>query len=169
MRDNISYVYAGFAVRFCAWLVDVLVLTFPLAKLSAFRASVALSDPYGVFSRAVFFRYSIFDILLFLLPVLYFSILTYAEGATLGKMFFKLKVVSADGERLTFWTVLVRELFGRYLSTATFLIGYLMAIPDREKRTLHDRLSYTRVVYNLPAVAAPKAAPDNDGYDDLDL
>lgn len=67
-------------------------------------------------------------------------------GATLGKMACGLKVVTSDGERVTY-----SRAFGRCL--ATFLsaiilnIGYIMAAFDDQKRALHDRICDTRVVY----------------------
>ena len=145
MRDNVCY--AGFAVRFFAWLVDMLVMLVPLTILRTLRFALSIYDPSGVLSRAVFFRYSLLDILLYLLPTVYFIAMTWSYGATLGKMLLKLEVVNAEHGKLTFWQTVIREIFGRYLSVTLLCIGYLMMIPDREKRALHDHLSDTRVIY----------------------
>ena len=152
--------YAGFAVRLFAWLVDALVMAIPLSILRAIQTFSGASD---AIARPILFRYSALDIIIYLLPVAYFTAMTLSQGATLGKMLLKLKVVSADGEPLGFWQVLLRELVGRYLSAAILLIGYLMAIPDAQKRALHDRIADTRVVYALaPPVMAQRPAPDGE-------
>ena len=141
MRDNVCY--AGFAVRFFAWLTDALVMAVPLSIL---RAIKLFADPYGFLARPILFAYSPLDAAVWLLPVVYCVAMTYSQGATLGKMLRKLEVVGADGS-LSLWQVLLRELFGRYLSVTLLCIGYFMAIPDAEKRALHDRIADTRVVY----------------------
>lgn len=159
MRDNVCY--AGFAVRFFAWLVDMAVMLVPLTILHALRLTLALSNPAGFLSRAVFFRYSLLDIALYLLPTAYFIAMTWSYGATLGKMLLKLEVVSAERERLTLWQMVLREVFGRYLSVTLLFIGYLMMVPDREKRALHDRIADTRVIYAHNRQAAPGKRPAN--------
>lgn len=160
MQNN----YAGFAVRFFAWLIDALVMCVPLSVLRGIRL---FAVPGSFLSRAVLFRYSPLDILIYLLPVAYFTAMTLSQGATLGKMLLKLEVVSADGGPLTFWQVVLRELVGRYLSTVILCIGYFLAIPDAQKRALHDRIADTRVVYalNIPApsgVTLRKEPPENE-------
>lgn len=139
--------YAGFGVRFFAWLVDVVIMGVPVSLLYALRFTLSFADPYGFLSRAVFFRYTPLDLVILLLPAVYFTAMTLSYGATLGKMLLKLQVVSADGGGLKFWQVVLREFFGRYLSMKLLFIGYLMIAPDRQKRALHDRIADTFVVY----------------------
>jgi len=67
-------------------------------------------------------------------------------GATLGKMACKIRVVTADGGRVTYPRALGRY-FAKLLSQMICLIGYIMALFDKEeRRTLHDRICNTRVV-----------------------
>ena len=78
--------------------------------------------------------------------VSYEGLMVGKYGATLGKMACKIKVVTADGGRVTY-----PRAFGRYfaklLSSLICLIGYIMALFDKEeKRALHDRICSTRVV-----------------------
>jgi uncharacterized RDD family membrane protein YckC len=79
------------------------------------------------------------------LPAAYeiFFIGTY--GATLGKMLMKIKVVTPEGGRISYWRATGRH-FAKLLSGIICYIGYLMAFWDEEKRALHDRLAGTRVV-----------------------
>src|ERR1039457_4085724 len=67
-------------------------------------------------------------------------------GATLGKMACKIKVVTADGGRVSYARALGRY-FAKLLSAFTCMIGYIIAFFDEEKRALHDRICDTRVVY----------------------
>lgn len=68
-------------------------------------------------------------------------------GATLGKMACKIRVVTADGGRVSYGRACGRY-FAKMLSGFTCLIGYIIAIFDEpQKRALHDHLCNTRVVY----------------------
>ena len=151
MRNN----YAGFAVRLAAWLIDACVTLVPLSILRGLKFILSISAPYASLARPVLFHYSPLDILIYLLPVVYFTAMTLSYGATVGKMAMRIKVVSADGDSLSFWQVLMRELVGRYLSLTLLCIGYFMMIPDSQKRALHDRIADTRVIYAVPQYSAP--------------
>ncbi len=72
-------------------------------------------------------------------------------GATPGKMAFGLRVVTAEIGRLGFTRAFYR-FFTEHLSMVGG-IGYLMAAFDPERRALHDRICYTRVI------KAPRAQP----------
>lgn len=99
-------------------------------------------------SENILFHYTLKDILLYVLQVLYFVLCTYYTGTTLGKRALNIRVVSADGEdKLSLLNVIYRETIGRFLCGMTIGIGYIMAGIDQEKRGLHDMLCDTRVVY----------------------
>ncbi len=79
------------------------------------------------------------------LQIVYSVYFTSQKGATLGKMWLGLKVVTADGGPIS-----VARAFGRYLATLLaqllFGIGLTMAAFDDQCRALEDRLCNTRVV-----------------------
>jgi uncharacterized RDD family membrane protein YckC len=78
----------------------------------------------------------------------YETILIGKYGATLGKMACKIRVVTADGGRVSYARAFGRH-FAKILSTFTLLIGYLIAIFDNpQRRALHDYICNTRVIYN---------------------
>ena len=108
-----------------------------------------------LFSTAVLFRFTVKDIVKYLLALAYFVILTYSKGATVGKMAMNLRVVKEDGGRPDLLTVFYREFIGKFLSRILLYIGYLMIGADREKAALHDRLSDTRVVYKWASGSTP--------------
>ena len=81
------------------------------------------------------------------LSVAAYEILMLARyGATLGKLALGIRVITARGDRLTLGLSAGRYL-AQLVSSATLTIGYLMAAFDPEKRSLHDRICNTRVVF----------------------
>lgn len=65
--------------------------------------------------------------------------------ATLGKSAMRIKVTDLEGGRITYGQAFGRH-FGKILSAAIFLIGFLMMLWNKDKQTLHDRMAGTRVV-----------------------
>ena len=90
------------------------------------------------------------------------------RGATIGKMVLGLKIVRADGTKVT-KGLAVGRYFGTLVSDFTLLVGYVVAAFDPQKRALHDRMCDTRVIYanesvtqlslNRPALNKPALAP----------
>ncbi len=155
-RQN-DLVCAGFFTRLAAYFIDALLVTMLLAVVrvpiwawNLFREDLPIS-------KAVVFRFSLLDVVIYLLGVAYFIITTYKTGSTLGKSLLGVKVVSAEG-RLTLLNVCYRETIGRYLSSVFLYIGYILVGVDAEKRGLHDMLCDTRVVYKN-MVRAPRPMP----------
>ena len=79
------------------------------------------------------------------LPLCYNTFFIGAFGATPGKMALKLRVLRSGGDRLSYRRSFCRHL-AELLSSAMLLLGYVMALFDDERRTLHDRICDTRVV-----------------------
>lgn len=75
----------------------------------------------------------------------YETVLIGKYGATLGKMACKIKVVTADGGKVSYARALGRY-FAKMLSGFICLIGYIIACFDDQKRALHDHICTTRVV-----------------------
>lgn len=145
MPDN-TVTRAGFGARAAAYIIDRAVLLIPLGMI---RLPFLIAQLMGVndLTRGNFlFRYSVLDVVCWILTAAYFVILTYLTGGTLGKKIMRLQVEKADGAPLRFVDVLYRETVGRFLS-GILCIGYLMALVDKSKRAFHDYLCETRVVY----------------------
>ncbi len=77
----------------------------------------------------------------------YEIILVGKYGATLGKMIFRLKVVTSDEERLSYARSTGRH-FSKIVSQIILMVGYIMVAFDEEKRGLHDLICNTRVVHS---------------------
>lgn len=146
-HDKEPISYGGFFARWAAYIVDSIIVAFALLVLKIPMAFAGLMNPELSLIRQVLFEYSVWDIFLYLLSVMYFVILTYSTGQTVGKRLFHLKVVSSDDQKLSLLNVIYRETIGRYLSSVILFVGYLMIGVDKEKKGLHDMLCDTRVIY----------------------
>ena len=152
MRENNA---AACPVRFwpraAAFLLDRAILW--LALLCVRIPGIVSALRGGLLTRDVLFRFSWLDILVWVLTTAYFVVFTACAGATLGKKAMGLRVVTKEGEKVPFLTVLWRESFARYLS-GILCIGYLLCLVDPAHGALHDRICDTRVVYAREAAGS---------------
>jgi len=125
---------AGFWIRAGALLIDVVLVTVAEAAFGFLLWAVADDRLAAAASRA--FR--------FLASPCYFVLLHWARGQTLGKMAFRVRVVSLHGGPLSFGQAALRHL-GSWLSAVILGIGYLIAAFRADKRALHDLIASTRV------------------------
>lgn len=122
-------VYAGFWMRFFAYLLDLIIVGSAQRILLIF-----LKD--GNIKTAI-------ALVIFLA---YFVLMTkFNKGQTLGKMVFGLRVVCFNEEELSWSTVIVRELFGRYLQK-TIWIMYILVAFTPYKQHIIDLFADTTVV-----------------------
>lgn len=146
-KEN-NQVYAGFFVRLAAYLIDSIIVGIVLTVVVRFPIWVStLIVPDNIVVRDFIFEYSIKDILIYVLKVLYFIILTYKAGATIGKQALHIRVVSADDGKPTLFEIVYRETVGKFLSALILYAGYFLIGLQKEKRGLHDLMSDTKVVY----------------------
>ncbi len=132
--------YAGFWMRFWAYLLDLIVIG-SIERLLINPLFRALDIPLWEFN--LFAPISIASAIIF---YLYFVLMTKFFKQTLGKMVFGLKVVDLKGDPLTWGTILFREWVGRFIS-ATIVVGYIVVAFLPKKQGLHDLFSDTTVVH----------------------
>jgi uncharacterized RDD family membrane protein YckC len=131
--------YAGFWIRLGAWFILAIASTIVYLPLS-FMGIFSFDQP------AAFAIIQLFSMILnFLIPAAFDTWFVGKYAATPGKMACKLKIVLADGCRVSFARAIGRH-FAKYISGLVFCIGYIMAGFDDEKRSLHDRICDTRVI-----------------------
>jgi len=135
--------YAGFWIRFGAIAIDGFIM---------WIFTMILFIPLGIFMPTSndnpFAALSFMPLILLLqyaIPAVYDTWFVGKYGATPGKMACKLKIVVADGGRVSYSRALGRH-FAKWLSSIILGIGFIMAVFDDERRTLHDRICETRVV-----------------------
>jgi len=151
-QNKEDIVYAGFFVRLSAYIIDCIIVGIALLIIRIPKFIIYMMNPDIFFVKPILFKFSIFDIVIYLLGLTYFVLMTYYCGGTLGKKLFKLKVCKTTDEKLSLFTVIYRESIGRYLSALILFIGYIMIGIDSKKRGLHDILSDTLVVYNIDPI-----------------
>lgn len=138
MNERPLLPYAGFWMRFWAYLADIIIvgsinriIIYPLFKALDSSSDQGWFSPEAIFTAIIFF--------------LYFTLMTKYFKQTLGKMIFGLKVVSLKEEKLTWGTILFREFIGRFISKTT-VIGYLIVGIIPKKQGLHDIFADTTVI-----------------------
>lgn len=139
-KQNQLMHYAGFWMRFWAYLLDLVVVG-SLERILIKPVFRVLNAPLWEFN--MFAPISIAGAVTFFL---YFVLMTKYFGQTLGKMVFGLKVVDLKKERLTWGTVLFREWIGRFISGTT-VIGYIVVAFLPKKQGLHDLFADTSVIH----------------------
>lgn len=146
--------YGGFWIRFVAKFIDSLIVGIPVMILYlvgafalGFNAFTPQAGPPDMSALLASLGFQLgVQAIGVALGGLYnvFFIVKYA--ATPGKMAVGLRVIMADGGR-----VLVGRAIGRYfaemVSGLACYIGYIIAGFDDQKRSLHDHMCNTRVVY----------------------
>jgi uncharacterized RDD family membrane protein YckC len=134
-----TYPYAGFWMRFWAYLADLLII----ASINRIVISPIFKAIHEPFYETTW--YSPETLLTGAIFYLYFIFMTKFFGQTLGKMIFGLKVISLKEEKISWSTLLFREGIGRYISKFT-VIGYLITGLLPKKQGLHDLFADTTVV-----------------------
>ncbi|MBN1847088.1 MAG: RDD family protein [Deltaproteobacteria bacterium] len=130
--------YAGFWIRFGAKIIDGIIISVinEMIEFAAGFVWISASNPS---------RTGISFLLQVAVTAAYTTFLLGRYGATIGKMACKLKVVTPEGEPISYLRAFARH-FAEWLSALILFIGYIMAAFDEQKRSLHDRICDTRVV-----------------------
>jgi uncharacterized RDD family membrane protein YckC len=150
LRENAPLggtVLASIGARFWAKFLDGIILgIFQQGFAFAVRGSLMTMAPTSAPNwRALMFQTGMLTGFNLVVGLLYQGCFLKWRGQTPGKMAAKIKVVTPDGGPLSWGKALSRPL-AEFLSGCACWIGYLMAIWDPEKRTLHDRMVGTRVI-----------------------
>jgi uncharacterized RDD family membrane protein YckC len=136
--------YAGFWVRAGAKVIDIFIL-WTIGMLISIFLGFFISPTYDPEVSMTFpILANLFQIVI---AVTYTTYFLGKYSATPGKMACHLKVVTPDGGKVSYSQACYRY-FAEIISSLIFCIGYLIAIFDAERRTLHDRIAGTRVVRN---------------------
>ncbi len=108
---------AGFWIRFCATLIDLLLLTF-LMVMVHFWPLIWIAYHLGMWAW---------------------------KGTTIGGIVLGLKIIRLDGRPLDFAVVLVRCL-SAFLSAVPMFLGFFWAGWDRDTQSWHDKIAGTVIV-----------------------
>jgi uncharacterized RDD family membrane protein YckC len=131
---------AGFWIRFAASVLDN-VFMLVVGALVVFIAAMLWGsrvETSGVLRASLTAFNLVFG-------ALYYILLHWLFGQTLGKMLFRLRVVTLSGGSISLGTSLLRWV-GYLLSLLPLFLGYVLAGLRADKRALHDLVARTRVV-----------------------
>jgi len=124
-NEIIVYKYATFGDRFLARLIDIFIVIIP-------QMCIPLVPAW-----------------------LYWSLLQSGDKQqTIGQGAFNIKLMSLDGEKVTFGQATGR-FFGNLLNLFTFFIGYIMFFTTEKKQCLHDYITETVVVKEVSRKSIP--------------
>ncbi len=138
--------YGAFKMRALAFLIDNAILQAAGAMLTTAASPFFGWTETSSDTKEAWLLSSILILAAFAINVFYNVWFVGRFGATPGKMALGLRIVTANGKRLTYWRAFFRFL-AEYLSGCpTLYVGYLMAAWDDEAQTLHDRICNTRVI-----------------------
>lgn len=149
---EVSLPYASLQLRIVAFILDILVLiSFGMLFAAAAGAYLVVDSRINdgnLSDRAPYVAVAIFLSYLFAFIPLYHVLMWTWWGQTVGKMAVHIKVLDENGDRISLRRAAVR-LLGYAASVLPLFTGLIMALFDRRRRTLHDRLAGT-VVIELP-------------------
>jgi uncharacterized RDD family membrane protein YckC len=136
--------YAGFWTRFAAVFLDGLILG-GVNMVLGLVAGLGIGQAVGAQPAGAIALQGVLMLIQLGIGLSYEVVMVGKYGATLGKMACKIKVVTAEGQPVSYPLALGRY-FAKMLSGLICAIGYIMAGFDEERRALHDRICNTRVV-----------------------
>jgi uncharacterized RDD family membrane protein YckC len=140
--------YAGFWIRFAAKLLDGLILGVPLGiiMLVVLFGSIGMNQGRFEPSPFVTIMFWLLKLGFLFVNIMYQTFFLGKYGATPGKMICQLRVVTSNGDPISYGRAVGRA-FSEILSGIICDIGYIIAGFDAEKRALHDHICSTRVIY----------------------
>ncbi len=150
--------YAGFWIRLLASFIDGIILgiinsvVMMITFLSIYGSTsdfLKTLESYvtleGTLPDSFWTFYGIYYLVSLIVSIAYYTIAIGKWGRTIGKKALGLKILKADGSRVSYWRA-----FGRYwayvLNGFTLYIGFLVIAFTEKKRGLHDYICDTVVI-----------------------
>ena len=131
--------YAGFWVRFVAYLIDMIVIYAVASLLNTFS--------FGLLNKQLDFPILGEESLSYVIVMFtYFIAMTYFFSQTLGKMIMKIRGETNKGDKLSLADGVYRELIGRLLTIFLAYIPYIAVAFTNKRKGLHDYIADTVVV-----------------------
>ncbi len=137
-KEEETYRIAGFNERFLAYLID----TLPFVFLNYYSLTFLIKNNYLIYSDSLASKWKWAWIALF---IIYEVIFTSGGRVTLGKKLLGIRVVSKNGENLSIIKAFIRVI-GYFISSFTLNLGYIAALTNKNRISLHDLLASSRVI-----------------------
>jgi len=147
-QSQIQTNYAGFWLRLAAYIIDYFIVGFVIGTIVAF-VMLAMGLSFAIFQDIdnpanqlmVVTLSIILGVVALTASWMYYALLeSSSHQGTLGKIALNLKVTDLQGQPISFLRATGR-FFGKFLSSATIYIGYLMIGFTEKQQGLHDILA----------------------------
>ena len=149
IRGVVISEYAGFWIRFVAYLIDAVILVFAywvfniIWRLASGEGIVGgATDPLAMATET---DWLLGIIVFFLIGVAYLVCFWAWRGQTPGKMIMRIKILRTDGSEMG-WGIAVLRYLGYVISGLLCGLGYFWVAFDVDKRGIHDKIADTSVV-----------------------
>ena len=138
--------YAGFWIRFLAFLVDdfiliaIFLMMVPFVRSPLTQLMANLDQEYKAMLSGLV------DLIVGSIILVYNVLFVGLKGATPGKMVLGLKVVKVDGSPVGITIAVVREMVGKAVSIIVLYFGFIWIAFDAKKQGWHDKIADTVVI-----------------------
>ena len=145
----VDFVITGLITAIVCLLFSIDIYGIVIDVIAGFSISLSLSDIIAVY-RSIFISTLLITAYYTLVPFLF-------DGQTLGKRFFRIKVVNEKGEKASLKRLFIREVFGKYLlNFVSFFFGHIISFvllqSRKDKKSIADILAATVVIDADPKV-----------------
>jgi uncharacterized RDD family membrane protein YckC len=131
--------YANIWKRVFAWFIDFILWFGLLGYFIAVLTHQTTPNGYSLKGLSAFFLFGI--------SFLYYFLTEAIWGATLGKMLFKIKVVSEQGQKISYKQSLIRNLTRLIdMLPMFYVVGIMSVANSNKKQRLGDAWAHTIVV-----------------------
>lgn len=159
-RRTIAFLIDLFLVGALVCAILFVYMGKPEIEPNADEGKISLADKYQFFTyveaiaedsdRAAWIQrfaknYPLGMLMVFLIPVLYWSVFEGMGGATIGKFLTGIRVRNKSGMKIGFGTAFIRALV-KLVSIGIFLLGCIIAAFDKKNQALHDKVANTLVM-----------------------
>lgn len=139
----VDFVITGLITAIVCLLFSIDIYGIIIDVIAGFSISLSLSDIIAVY-RSIFISTLLITAYYTLVPFLF-------DGQTLGKRFFRIKVVNERGEKASLKRLFIREVFGKYLlNFVSFFFGHIISFvllqSRKDKKSIADILAATIVI-----------------------
>jgi uncharacterized RDD family membrane protein YckC len=140
---------AGFFSRFIALIIDgfvIGILAMIVSLIFGFIIGMTGQSDNGFMGFIAGTMSLLLIVIMFLFQFLYYGYFWSKDGQSIGKKLMGVKVVSQDGQPLSFLKAGLRGTIGYWISSLVFWLGFIWAAFDSNGETWHDKIFGTRVV-----------------------
>jgi uncharacterized RDD family membrane protein YckC len=139
VEGTVNQVIAPFYLRCAALFIDYMLLLLPPVALLIFSKFFGEGTGNTGISNYVWY----FVLILWLID---FLALPLFSGQTFGKMLAGIAMLKTDGSPVRLGSLILRNILGYFLTIITLGLGFLLAVLNKNGRSLHDYVGGTIVI-----------------------